>query len=121
MFVRSVLEYGNVIYMGASDTNLAKLDRVQTSAERIGGFTIESLTSKRKASAVCFGWKGLRRAATTLVELLRLFEKRTCYVASAGLSLNNKARTNSLYGSIPTKLPWQHPQDLVKNTTNTHF
>ena len=41
-----------MVYMGASDTNLAKLDRVQKSAERIGGFTIESLSSRREAAAV---------------------------------------------------------------------
>ena len=52
MFVRSILEYGSVVYMGASGTNLAKLDRVQKSAERIGGFTIESLSSRREAATV---------------------------------------------------------------------
>ena len=33
-------------------THLAKLDRVQKSAERIGGFKIESLGSRREAVAV---------------------------------------------------------------------
>ena len=29
IFVRSVMEYGNVVYMGAADSHLDKLDRIQ--------------------------------------------------------------------------------------------
>jgi len=104
MFVRSILEYGSVVYMGASDTNLAKLDRVQKSAERIGGFTIESLSSRREAAAVSLaldlldgeGYGELQQHKSQLIEPLRLSKKRTRYVASAGLQLKSKARTNSL-------------------------
>ena len=42
-FVRSVLEYGNVDHMGARPTHLSKLDRVQATAAKMGGFRIESL------------------------------------------------------------------------------
>ena len=42
MFVRSILEYGNLVYMDASPSHLAKLDRVQESAMKLGGFTVES-------------------------------------------------------------------------------
>ena len=52
MFVRSVMEYGNVVYMGAAQTHLEKLERVQRSAERIGNFKVEPLESRREAAAV---------------------------------------------------------------------
>ena len=47
MFVRSILEYGNLAYMGAAQSHLDKLDRVQESAMKLGGFTIETLESRR--------------------------------------------------------------------------
>ena len=52
MFVRSVMEYDNVVYMDAAQTHLEKLDRLQRSAERIGNFKVESLESRREAAAV---------------------------------------------------------------------
>ena len=57
MFVRSILEYGSVAWMGAAQTHLDKLDRVQLSAQRIGGFEIESLESRRAAAAISFSLK----------------------------------------------------------------
>ena len=45
MFVRSILEYGSVVYMGAAQSHLDKLDRVQDSAQRLGGFVVEPLQS----------------------------------------------------------------------------
>jgi hypothetical protein len=59
MFVRSTMEYGNVLYMGAADSHLAKLDRIQTSAERICGFKMESLSSRRDAAAFSLAVKML--------------------------------------------------------------
>ena len=52
MFVRSVMEYGNVVYMDAAQTHLEKLDRLQRSAERIGNFKVESLVARREAVAI---------------------------------------------------------------------
>jgi hypothetical protein len=59
MFVRSTMEYGNVLYMGAADSHLAKLDRIQASAERMCGFKMESLSSRRDAAAFSLAVKML--------------------------------------------------------------
>ena len=44
-FVRPILEYGSTMYMGATPTHLNKLDRVQATMERIGGFKTEPLAA----------------------------------------------------------------------------
>ena len=49
-FIRPILEYGSVQFMGAAETHLAKLDAVQRTAERIGRFKVESLQSRREAA-----------------------------------------------------------------------
>ena len=56
-FVRSVLEYGNALYMSACPTHLAKLDKIQTAAEKMGGFELESLADRREAAAISLGLK----------------------------------------------------------------
>ena len=56
-FVRSVLEYGNALYMSACPTHLAKLDKIQTAAEKMGGFELESLADRREAAALSLGLK----------------------------------------------------------------
>ena len=40
MFIRSIMEYNSVSWMGAADSHLHKLDRVQCMAQRIGSFTV---------------------------------------------------------------------------------
>ena len=50
-FIRPILEYGSVAWMGAADTHLKKLDSIQHTAMKIGCFKIESLDSRRKAAA----------------------------------------------------------------------
>ena len=45
-FVRSGMEYGSVLYMGAAESHLQKLDRIQSSAQALGDFSIESLESR---------------------------------------------------------------------------
>ncbi len=52
MFVRSIMEYGGVLFMGAADTHLVKLDKIQRAAEKIGRFKCESLKLRREAAAV---------------------------------------------------------------------
>ena len=56
-FIRSAMEYGNMVHMIAAQTHLDKLDRVQKSAERIGGFSVEPLASRRDASVIGFAFK----------------------------------------------------------------
>jgi hypothetical protein len=59
MFVRSIMEYGGILFMGASDSHLAKLDKIQSAAERIGGFLCEPLKLRREAAAVSLALKML--------------------------------------------------------------
>jgi hypothetical protein len=49
-FVRSKMEYGMLNYMSAAPTHLAKLDRVQRTAEKICNCNFESLESRREAA-----------------------------------------------------------------------
>jgi hypothetical protein len=56
-FIRPVLEYGSIQFMGAADTHLHKLDAVQRTAERIGRFQVESLQSRREAAAISLTFK----------------------------------------------------------------
>ena len=51
-FVRSSMEYGNLEYMAGAPTHLLKLDRIQAAAEKLGGFKVESLESRRDASLI---------------------------------------------------------------------
>ena len=53
-FIRPILEYGSVQFMGAAVTHLDKLDAsaVQRTAEKIGRFEVESLKSRREAAAI---------------------------------------------------------------------
>ena len=54
MFIRSILECGNVVYMGAAKSHLAKLDRVQQRVMEICNFEIDSLKSRGETVAVPF-------------------------------------------------------------------
>jgi len=56
-FVRSAIEYGNLEYMSAGDTHTGRLDKIQSAAERMGGFKVESLRSRREASLIGFVFK----------------------------------------------------------------
>ena len=74
MFVRSTMEYGSVAFMGAADTHLQKLDRVQDSAARCCGFEIESLQSQERSCCCCSGfeaagWSCTCEAATICSEV----------------------------------------------------
>ena len=51
------MEYGGVQFMGADITHLKKLDSVQAAAKKIGRFAVETLASRREASAVAFTLK----------------------------------------------------------------
>ena len=59
MFIRSILEYDSVAWVGAAGYHLPKLDRVQTSAEKLGKFQIETLHSRREAAAMSYSLKML--------------------------------------------------------------
>ena len=56
-FVRSTIEYGSLEYMSAGSSYKEKLERIQAVAERMGGFEVESLDSRREASLIGFIFK----------------------------------------------------------------
>ena len=51
MFIRSIMEYNSVSWMGAAESHLNKLDRIQLSAQKIGSFDVESLQCSRRDAA----------------------------------------------------------------------
>ena len=56
-FIRPIMEYGSIQFMGACPVHLQKLDAIQMTAERIGRFKVESLQSRREAAAASFTLK----------------------------------------------------------------
>jgi len=51
-FVRSTIECGNLEYLSAAPTHIAKLDKIQTAAEKAGEFKVETLSSRREAALI---------------------------------------------------------------------
>ena len=58
-FIRPMLEYGSVCFMGAKSVHLDKLDAIQRSAEKIGRFKVAPLAQRRNAAAVALTCKML--------------------------------------------------------------
>ena len=127
MFIRSIMEYNSVSWMGAAKSHLEKLDRVQRSAERIGGFTIEPLQARRDAAAVSLALKmldgkvqgELKCFTPVLSEPLRLCKKRTRN-SLEGIQVVSKVRACSLdvyrrsfLGALP-KIWSKLPVDLIR-------
>ena len=56
-FVRSSMEYGCLQYLGAADSHLSKLDRIQRRAERICQYQFTSLSRRRHAALYGFTCK----------------------------------------------------------------
>jgi hypothetical protein len=56
-FIRSIMEFGSVAWMGAPKSHLETLDRVQDFAKRIGGFCVLPLQQRREATVVAFALK----------------------------------------------------------------
>ena len=57
MFIRSIMEYNSVSWMGTAQTHLDKLNRIQASAQKIGHFKVELLQCRREAAVVAFALK----------------------------------------------------------------
>ena len=70
MFIRSVMEYGSVAYMGAKPVHLDKLEKVQRIAQRIGNFECDSLSLRREAAAITTTLKLLSGKAHGKLQLL---------------------------------------------------
>ena len=135
MFIRSILEYGSLVYMGAAKSHLDKLDRVQESAMKLCGFEIESLESRREAAAIGLaldlldgkGYGELQDHVSTLIEPLKLAKKRTRQNVDAGTQLKPKTKTSSLdsfkssyLGSIH-KIWSRLPQSLVREGLSSNW
>ena len=126
MFIRSIMEYGNVAWCGAAVSHLQKLDKIQDRATRIGGFEVDSLAARREVAVLSFGLKLmnedargiLKQHVPELYEPLRLTKKRTRQVLD-GKQLKSRVRTNSLdvyrrgfHGVLPSI--WKKiPQEII--------
>ena len=58
-FCRRILEYGSTLFMGSKPTHLTKLDSVQATMERIGGFKAQPLANRREAALIALSFKQL--------------------------------------------------------------
>ena len=87
------MEYGSVAFMGAADSHLQRLDRIQDSAVRCCGFEVESLQSRRELAAAALALNLLDfKAHVKLQPFVQRFakptsltKKRTRESTSAGL------------------------------------
>ena len=103
MFIRSIMEYNSVSWMGAADSHLHKLDRVQCMAQRIGSFTVVPLQARREAAAMALALKlldgrgrgELNQFTPALTEPLKLCRKRTRQTLE-GIQIVKKVKTSSL-------------------------
>jgi hypothetical protein len=101
--------------MGTAQTHLDKLDRIQTSAQKIVGFKIESLQCRREAVAVAFALKlmggrprgVLKDFIPKVVEPLKLTRKRTRHTLK-GTHIETTSKSKSLetskrgfHGALP--------------------
>ena len=102
-FVRSSMEYGNLEYTAGAPTYLQKLDRIQTAAETLGSFKLESLESRRDASLIGLlfklldgdGREQLDRYKPTIEKLNPARQGRHTVT---GLQIKDRPDTNSLLG-----------------------
>jgi hypothetical protein len=134
MFIRSIMEYRSVAWMGAADSHLYKLDRVQSRAESIGNFIVETLGARIslwKVAALSFALKlmdgkargVLKKHIPQLYEPILLSRKRTRQVI-AGKQIKSKINSKSLdvyrrgfHGALPSI--WRKlPQELVTKGYN---
>ena len=123
-FIRSILEYGSVLFMGASRTHLRKLDMAQSRTEKLAGFEVESLQSRREAAAVSLALKlldgdcrpGLQQFAPVLIDGHHIKHKHDTMHKLSGIQvqpvrLSDKPLdifANSFFGQLPgiwAKLP----------------
>ena len=111
--------------MGAATSHLRKLDRVQGTAQHIGGFQVESLDARREAAAMSFGLRLLSGSCKGVMNkfIPELYTPSNCSVRSSrhtlkGIQIKPVTDSNSLnvykfgfHGALPriwAKLPQQH-------------
>ena len=119
MLIRLILEHGSLVYMGAARSHLDKLDRVQRSAEKIGGFKVESLQSRREATAVSLAFDLLDGSSHSSLLQYKTHTDRTSQankekdeVLDCSWHPTQKQIQNWQPRHFQTQLPRQHAQDL---------
>jgi len=131
MFIRSIMEYNSISWMGAAQSHLDKLDRVQRSAEKIGCFQVESLQSRREAAVMAMALKmlngdtrgELKTFTPVLMEPMRLCKKRTRQ-SLEGIQVVSKVRTKSLdvyrrsFQGILPKIWFKIPIEIINRGEN---
>ena len=126
------MEYGNLEYMIAAPTTIKKLDRVQEAAEKLGGFKVESLESRREASLIGFTFKildgkGRGQLNDYIPEIVELNPIKRCRHTQTGLQVADKTTSKSLLSferSIVGKTPkvWAKlPQDILKSRKENNW
>ena len=126
-FIRPIMEFGSMQFMGAADEHLKKLDRIHERAQKIGNFVVGPLELRRDAQAVAFTLKlldgkgrgVLKEFVPEFVDNSKLHNYSTQH-ASKGIQLVDRSRHNSLVafdrsylGSIH-KIWRKLPHDLVQ-------
>ena len=119
-FVRTFLEYGSTMYMGVGTSHLDKLDRVQATLERIGGFEAELLAACREAALIALSLQqldgdcreGLRDFAPVLVTV-KVLEAKIERNRRSGL-LREKSKSSDI-----RKFCWRYIQGRCDNCTWT--
>ena len=102
-FIRPIMEFGSMQFMGAADVHLKKLDTIHEKAQRIGNFTVGPLNLRRDAQAIAFTLKLLDgKGRGVLNEYVPKFidqsklHKHDTQHASKGLQLVDRSRLKSL-------------------------
>ena len=88
-FVRSKIEYGMLNYMSAAPTHLARLERVQRTAEETCSCNFESLESRREAAVFSLICKLLDEECVEPLQKFKLVLITTAPEAVGGIGLIN--------------------------------
>ena len=102
-FIRPIMEFGSMQFMGAADEHLKKLDRIHERAQKIGNFVVGPLELRRDAQAVAFTLKlldgkgrgVLKGFVPEFIDNSKLHNYSIQY-ASKGIQLVDRSRHNSL-------------------------
>ena len=110
-----------MLYNSAADSHLAKLDRVQEAAQRIGRFEVESLASRRNSAIACFALKMLDGKVRPLLQHFtpKLVDEVKSRTRVGGWQIEHVCSTRSLdkfrrsfFGVLPNI--WRRiPQKLI--------
>ena len=126
MFIRSIMEYNSVSWMGAAQTHLDKLDMIQLSAQKIGDFSVESLQSRREVATLSLALKlldgngrgDLQSFVPTLIEPTKTCKRITRHtlsgtqLASNVIAMSLDVYKRSFQGVLP-KIWERIPSNII--------